>query len=345
MAYTHSTNLVIPTGQTHYRELVANTFGVPAGAAFGAPVRFALPADVLAGSWGSRNDVWFSDTSGNLLGWRFTNAADGLGYVYWDGMEPDRNDQSIVMSWGSADATDRQSSGADVFGSGIVAWYPLDEGAGTATYDYGGNSYTGTIINPYAGVWGTSDYGPVIVGNDSAYINAIPQASVPTGTISLICVVRVVDSGDNEGYLSYPGSNARGMTFAYNTAGSGTVTGLKHNTIPSLGAYADVGPQASFPGTWRAAAAVWDASDLSLRVYVDGLYEASDLTFKGTPGVPGGNLLVATWHNAGGNPYGFLEGQMLSAAVFNITIDQRWLLLYRRSELGKLYHIGPTGAL
>jgi hypothetical protein len=118
----------------------------------------ALSADEIA----TRYNSGTPKVKGDYSDIRFTNSAGTAELAYWQ--ETDNNfrvklptlptgDTVIRMYYGNVSATD-SSNLANVYGSGIVGFWPFSEGAGATTYDRSGNANNGTLFS--APIWTTS---------------------------------------------------------------------------------------------------------------------------------------------------------------------------------------------
>lgn len=204
---------------------------------------------------------------------------------------------------------------------GMMAYWPLDEGAGTTARDYVGG-YNGTLTNGPA--WVAGKFGQALQfdgANDMVVLGAVPVASAAgsaalwfntsydwksTDSIGLMFWASQTDGdgygGQNEIHINVRADATNGGRMQFFTEGAGGDV-----NISSPNAYND--------GLWHFVAATWDITGEAI-LYVDGAEVARAPYTTANNFVANGNVRLARPVGTGGNGR-YFNGSLDDVRVFN----------------------------
>ncbi|MEQ1851878.1 MAG: DUF2341 domain-containing protein, partial [Chthoniobacteraceae bacterium] len=226
-------------------------------------------------------DLRFFDSDGTLLAYeieKWNESGDSYVWVKVPQISTSGTD-SITMYYGNAAASAGQNPGATWAGTGYSAVYHLGETIGTTIADSTANGFNGTLINgglPGAGQVGGSksfdgvnDY--VTLGTNRAFINNTSQVTLSawvnpttvTGTLDLIAVS--VNNGGAPTSSSRAGiSIVNGQIQVFGRSPDAQATARTEITVATVPA-----------GSWSLVEGVIDYATNTIRVYINGVLQAS----------------------------------------------------------------------
>jgi len=220
------------------------------------------------------------------------------------------------------------SAGQDI-AEGLVAYWPLDEGAGTTTADASGNGNDGTFVD--APVWVSGKFGSALDfdgSNDAVDCGNPPILDFGTGDFTISCWVNVGAQDNDEAIF---GKGDRGGTCYFlkiRDDGSGDIKLRLDDGSTQLDPDTDDHPGLYTAPGWHHLVAM--RRTIKIHVYVDGV-DDQGVAGHGDSDIPAGYDLSATsLHNAyigaiEDTPVGrWFDGSIDDVAVWNraLTVDE-----------------------
>jgi len=195
--------------------------------------------------------------------------------------------------------------------TGLVAWWPLDEGAGNAVQDITGNGMTGTLNGSVPPVWTADETGTVLAFGGAQSKVIVPSGGDATASDNLTVVAWTKTMQDGA-ILTKQGAYAlkivQGRLAATVHLGDADMPLHGHTSIAD--------------GTWHHVACSYDGFELSL--YVDGVPDVRTHV-RGVTGAGDGAWVI---------------GQ-IAASIRDVAVYQR---VFNGGELQLLYNVISTAA-
>ena len=183
-------------------------------------------------------------------------------------------DVSIIDASDAGDATDAATCGFPGPTTGLVAYYPFEEGSGTTVHDCSPNHLDGTFVTS-TGSWTTGKKGGgLLVQSPNGCVDFGTNAAFQPAALTLAVWVDVATypTGTSSGYVAGQSMNADvdGWRFGSRTSDAGVALGWDH-TVGSTHFVLDAPGPAT--GTWHHFAITFDGS--TLQIFVDGALSKS----------------------------------------------------------------------
>ena len=283
----------------------------------------ALSADEIAARYNNNAPK----VKGDYSDIRFTNSAGTAELAYWQ--ETDNRfylkipnlpngDTAIRMYYGNISATD-SSNLANVYGAGIVGFWPFSEGAGTITYDRSVNKGNGTLYN--SPTWTVSGrYGNALSfdGNND-YLATISNTGISGTAARTVEFWANMNNNPSSGLgfsLVYFGTASPILLFAATVTRPGG--GLSANRNFYFAGYGDdlLGVAALSLSTWYHFAITYDGT--TLKMYVNGVLDNSTAKTLNTAN----NVVVMGYPPAG--DWSYYNGLIDETRIYNrvLTVDE-----------------------
>jgi hypothetical protein len=213
--------------------------------------------------------------------------------------------------------------------------WKLDETAGTTAADSAGShpaTWSATGVSRVAGVTGNAAQ---LNGTTGALSTSGPVARTD-GSFTVAAWAKPTAVGKNEVALSLAGSQVSGVTVGYSwnpdwsayqwSAGMPVTDSLSAQTREAVDLF-----DAPTPGTWTHLAAVYDAKDQRLRLYVNGAFVAE--TFHTSAWNASGPVWIGTGRRTGTTAAEFFTGAIDDVRVYSgVLTDQEIANLYAPSQ-------------
>lgn len=227
--------------------------------------------------------------------------------------------------------------------TGLVGYWPFDEGAGTTVRDYSGNNHNATLYNDL--VWDTGKIGVASLlsnGSTSQVIAANTASLRYAGGDMTLSVWVKPDATDNGGYIiSKPWNGGGGYNYYLtNTGGPSQTIKL---TVAGATGYTLASTQPISAGSWHLVTATIDASS-HVALFMDGVQSASGTSTVASwvPGAPGDQNVNVVFFCI--FPYGNNSCAGSSTYVFKGSMDD--VRVYNRAlspaEVTQLYALGQS---
>lgn len=167
---------------------------------------------------------------------------------------------------------------AQDYTTGLVGYWPLDEGSGSTTADTSGNGNDGTLNN--SPVWNTSGkFGNALEFDfgDISYVSVPDDDTLDMTSFTLAAWIKI-DTAENDAwnwYTMFEKGAAGEVNYGFGRFG---------DNWDSLGCYFDGGggqevtAAFSSTATWQHAVCTYDAATNSFKIYIDGVQAASAVT-------------------------------------------------------------------
>jgi hypothetical protein len=221
---------------------------------------------------------------------------------------------------------------------GLVCWWKLDEGSGTAASDASGNGNNGTLVN--SPTWTAGEINGALSFNGvNNYVStpAIGLSSAIAVSVSLWVNRTYSNAGGHALFESTRDSNSTTTGFMFfpddasSCSGGGMLVGLRGNAGYNLKCYAQ-----PTSGVWHHLVAVFDKSQSALNevsLYLDGVLQTAQVqTLSGAnTNNFGTDPLYLMCRGGGGD---FCSGMIDDFRVYNRTISG--------AEVQRLYALGGT---
>ena len=214
---------------------------------------------------------------------------------------------------------------------GLVGYWSLNEGTGTAAMDYSGNGNTGTLLS--SPTWSNGKLGSALTFNGSNQVtandSALPAAS---STLTVSAWVKTTSTSPTfQSIVRYGGSTSGsqyyiGMYKGTDCTGTITTTGGNYAAVAGAGgAGSNVCDNVTInDGQWHNITSTYDGTNHLL--YVDGVLKSSRTqTLAITPG------------GAGSFHIGGLAGQLLTGSADEVRVYNRAL---SATQVASLYNVG-----
>jgi len=160
----------------------------------------------------------------------------------------------------------------------LVAWWPLDEGAGTIAMDASGNGNDGTVEG--GAVWVPGVLGTALEFNGSnSYVNA-PHISFNDRSFTIAMWINPGQTTSDHIFFAQVQSNALDTSLHFRVIAGGTIRmGFYSNDLDSPGGIIEV-------DNWYHVALWYDFENENRRIYIDGelVAEAGSTPYKGSTG-------------------------------------------------------------
>jgi hypothetical protein len=198
--------------------------------------------------------------------------------------------------------------------SNLVAYYRFESGA--LTTDSSTKGHTLTAIS--APAEGTGRFGGAAVfdGTDDAYSCADHADFKPTGNFSIGCWVKTTDT-DGALFHSYSqNTNRAGIRLIIVSGGKvQLLSGKNTGTTIGVDAQLIVSATSITDNAWHFIVATWDGS--YLRIYIDGVSDATPVSWAYAPAYAATNYVRIGCSNAAGSNSTFLAGSLDDIFLFN----------------------------
>jgi hypothetical protein len=203
--------------------------------------------------------------------------------------------------------------------SGLMAYWKLDEGAGTTVSDSSGNNYQGTIQGAN---WIDGKFNKALnFDGVSSYVN-IP--SLPVTDINSLTVVVWINSDFSKiGYIFYHGDTGEFLLHNGERTSDGPVAGRYPNiasfSVKLAGStWYDVYSKSLEPSIWHQLVGVWTKGE-SLKIYVDGTLAGENNAISSGTLLNDGSYWLPSLgvYNRGAEADTFYKGLLDNVMVFN----------------------------
>lgn len=210
--------------------------------------------------------------------------------------------------------------------SGLLGYWPMDEGEGFVAVDASGNGYNGTLTNMETGDWDGSTKAPLDWTNgysldfdgSNEYIATSDIAIDGLANLTLSAWIRADTFGDYEGILSKYTSTTSDVDFLLGGTGAGSNTGLFARVANTGNTYGYTAGSLLTASTWQHVAMVYNGAGSAnadkVKVYIDGTERS--LTFQGTipTTTPTNAAVMNIGYYAGGPTY--FDGHIDDARIY-----------------------------
>ncbi|MFC0529061.1 carboxypeptidase regulatory-like domain-containing protein [Phytohabitans kaempferiae] len=288
----------------------------------------SLPADVAYYRW-TLNSAVVPDKSARVSANATTKNADIT-------VRPRKDGVNVVRVW-SEDLAENLSNAPVTYefkvasGSGPAAEWTFDEASGSAG-DVTGHGNTAALGGSAGRTPGRAGVGTALSLNGTTGYAAtagtvtqphpttgVPVPVAPNGSFTATAWARLSATGGGVGnVVSYDGANNHALRLAYNGGDNRWV----YRVVPTDTAGAPgstlTSTSAAVSGKWTHLAMVWDAPALQMRLYVNGVLEATHSTTAAWAPHSNGSLLSIGRTRTGAGTFGqFLNGAVDDVQVYS----------------------------
>ena len=216
----------------------------------------------------------------------------------------------------------------------LVAYWPLDEGAGDKVFDTSGNDNNGTINGA---TWGVGKYGTALQFNgQNNYVEVPSSDSLELyENVTIAAWINWIDAGDAwicimangqqngpwENYGLFINRSSRYLYFTLSLDGVHVPQQTPNNI--------------TVPNEWVHVCATWDGS--AARIYVNGQREL-EIAKAGTLDSPGLPLRIG--HRSGSSHY--FNGTIDEVRIYNHALTEAEILAAMEGGKGYPYALGPS---
>jgi hypothetical protein len=206
----------------------------------------------------------------------------------------------------------------------LVAYYPLNEGTGTAASDASGDNHNGTLA--YDAAW----ISPGLMGNGAIHIDGSAGSKVDigswnpsagTGQMTLSLWARWVgphDGSDHQGLIGKRDGwepDRLSFMFEIDTSDGNNALAIRQYTDADTDVYSEDGSMTKYIGSWMHAAVTFDGTNATL--YVNGQEAASGPFVLG--GMPSASMAIGNTNGSAGwdaSPEAF-NGDLDEVRIYN----------------------------